>query len=90
MNFEGYWRSNRLKKSFTKCMPFSDSCLEINNYVDDICGNGYLGPLCQTCKNNFAKFGGNVCTKCPINQINYLLIFVIAILIIIFLSFYIR
>ena len=87
---KGYWRSNRFQKVFTECMPFSDSCLEISDYVSDICEKAYLGPLCQTCNLNFAKFGGIRCLKCPDNRINSLMIIFIIIFIIVFLSFYIK
>ena len=82
----GYWRSNIFQKVLTKCMPFSDSCLE----KSEICDKGYVGPLCQTCNLNFSKFGSTHCSHCPNPQINFVMTIIITLMIIIFLSFYIR
>ena len=72
----------------TKCLPFSDSCLETSK--SEICDKAYVGPLCQTCNIHFAKFGGVQCLRCPNSQINLLLIFLIALMIALFLTFYIK
>ena len=67
-------------------MPFTDSCLEKSG----ICDQAYVGPLCQTCNINFAKFGGNQCAHCFNSQINILFTIIVALLIIIVLSLYIK
>ena len=77
-----------LQKSMTKCLPFSDSCLETSK--SEICDKAYVGPLCQTCNIHFAKFGGVQCLRCPNSQINFLLIILIALMIALFLTFYIK
>ena len=87
---KGYWRSNRLQKAFIKCLPYSESCLKMSNDMNEICDEAYIGPLCQTCKINFAKFGGSLCMHCPNTEINILFTIIIALLIIAFLSLYIK
>ena len=87
---KGYWKSNLLIKSFTKCLPYSDSCLETTYYGNKICDQGYIGPLCQTCNVNFAKFGGSQCSTCPNKKSNFVLVLFIGIAILLFLSLYIK
>ena len=87
---KGYWKSSLLIKSFIKCLPYSDSCLETTDYGNKICDKGYIGTLCQTCNVNFAKFGASECSICPNKKTNFLLVLFIGIAILLFLSLYIK
>jgi hypothetical protein len=90
---QGYWKANSVTKNIYPCAPFSDSCLALNNETYEaysICERGYIGPLCQTCDQNFAKYGGKECRVCFTKWTNYVIIIIIAFACTILLSIYIR
>jgi len=72
----GYWLYGNLSNNVKayKCFPYGSSCLASNISMNTICEEGYLGPLCQTCMNNYAKYGGLQCSSCYSKNINYLVI----------------
>ena len=79
-----------MTKNIYDCAPFADSCLALNNDTFKICDIGYIGPLCQTCDQNFAKYGGSQCGPCFSKEKNYLIIIATFIGFIILLSIYIK
>jgi len=87
---KGYWKANILTKNIYPCAPFPNSCLEINNNTHNICETGYIGPLCQTCDHNFAKYGGKLCGSCYSKEKNYILLIATFIAFLIILSIYIK
>ena len=69
---KGYWKADTLTKNIYPCAPFPDSCLgAFDNNTSQICDIGYIGPLCQTCDHNFAKYGGKQCGPCFSKGENY-------------------
>ena len=72
-----------------QCSPFEKSCLESNGYLD-ICAVGYFGPLCQTCLQNYAKYGGLECRQCFSKGVNYFFIIIFEIFSFVFFAIYIK
>ena len=74
----GFWRSSILSTQFYQCLPNSESCQ--NTITDSICTSFYIGPLCQTCDKNFAKYNGKYCQKCYEKSYNIFLLILMALL----------
>ena len=73
-----------------KCDPFESSCLESNIQMYTECQEGYIGPLCQTCADGYAKSGGVECATCHSEKVNYLVILSLFLLYTIFMLIYLR
>jgi len=78
-----------MTKNIYPCTPLPDSCLPLNDYTE-ICESGYIGPLCQSCDHNFAKYGGKQCEPCFSTERNYVIIIFTFIGFIILLCLYIK
>ena len=60
-----YWRSSDLSTKIYKCKNrFACKGGIINISSDDLCNEGFKGPLCNVCEKGWAKDDG-VCLKCP-------------------------
>ena len=55
-------------------MPMKSACFGNNFDSTKICGENYVGPLCQSCKKGFTKFFGSDCKKCYSKNISLLTI----------------
>ena len=64
---QNYWRSSDLSTKIYKCKNrFACKGGIINISSDDLCNEGFNGPLCNVCEKGWAKDDG-VCLKCPEN-----------------------
>uniref|UniRef100_A0A6C0M185 Tyrosine-protein kinase ephrin type A/B receptor-like domain-containing protein n=1 Tax=viral metagenome TaxID=1070528 RepID=A0A6C0M185_9ZZZZ len=60
-----YWRYSDLAIDIYKCKTrFACKGGIIKNSSDDLCNEGFKGPLCNVCEKGWAKDDG-VCLKCP-------------------------
>ena len=88
----GYWLGGNLTNNVKayKCFPYESSCLASNIPMNTICNEGYLGPLCQTCMKNYAKYGGLQCSNCYSKNVNYLVFILSFLAFTIFLLIYLK
>ena len=89
---EEYWRLNENSSNFIKC-PKKGICLgginaefESEEFYSGICKDGYEGPICNDCSENYGKIDKNTCAKC--SEVKYLLWTVFKILTSIFSQVY--
>ena len=88
-NILGFWKLSNNSTVLYECTPNIDSCVQINNEIDNICLPEYVGPLCQTCAIGFSKSGVN-CMPCYSQSINYFVLIFIGVILIIVFSIYIK
>jgi len=63
-----YWRNTKISTQIYKCKNrFACKGGIISNSSDDLCNEGFKGPLCNVCEKGWAKDDG-ICLKCPENQ----------------------
>ena len=64
---ENYWRENKYTITTYKCKN-TQTCIGglLVNTTDNLCNDGHIGPICDICKEGWAKDDG-VCLKCPEN-----------------------
>ena len=88
----GYWLDGNLINNVKpyRCFPYGSSCLASNISMNTICEEGYLGPLCQTCMKNYAKYGGLQCSSCYSKNVNYLVFILSFLAFTIFLLIYLK
>ena len=84
-----YWRENSLSHKIYKCKNrFACKGGVLVNSSDNLCNEGFKGPLCNVCEKGWAKDDG-ICLKCPDNvgrtMSLTIIIPVVCVLIIIFL-----
>ena len=79
---KGYWRSGRYAEHIFSCPAGENSCLGGSGAADELCADGYGGPLCAVCKSNYfqATFD-KTCTKCSTNKYSVVAILLIILLI---------
>ena len=62
---QNYWRNSKLSTNIYKCKNrFACKGGVITNSSNDLCNEGFKGPLCNVCEKGWAKDDG-VCLKCP-------------------------
>ncbi len=86
---QNYWRENSLSHEIYKCKNrFACKGGVLVNSSDNLCNEGFKGPLCNVCEKGWAKDDG-ICLKCPDNVGRTLsltiIIPIVCVLIIIFL-----
>ena len=50
---EGYWRNSNKTDSIFECPFHKESCIGGSYVGDDLCGEGYEGPLCAVCEDGY-------------------------------------
>lgn len=73
----GYWRAEDGTAPIA-CLPGSAGCRG-GSYGDDVCAEGYEGPLCEVCAPKYAKIAGR-CEKCGSELLNVFIVLVIVVM----------
>ena len=76
---DGHWRSS-LESDVIYICDVLEACIkgtEINELGN--CSTGYFGVLCKSCKIGFSKTANSVCTKCPSETNNVIIMFFLCI-----------
>ena len=86
----GYWKENENSTKLYACLPYATSCLRSEPHNFTHCQDGFVGPLCQSCKIGYAKYDGVKCGACYSYKENIIMIALVTFGLFLFLIFYIR
>jgi len=83
----GYWRYAGTDNYGLQCAPPSDSrCVGGFGAGNQLCAEGYAGPLCNVCARDYANFNG-LCKHCQRSPVNItIIVFVVASILLVVLA----